>query len=64
MQSLVEVFKENWKRMDLLTMMTRVSKRVAYEFESNASKEFMNRKKQIPCVTSMLTKDVFFTPKN
>ncbi|XP_076465517.1 caspase-3-like [Babylonia areolata] len=62
-QALVEVLRENWKRMDLLTMMTRVSRKVAFDFESNASKEFMNRKKQIPCITSMLTRDLFFTPK-
>ncbi|KAL8602787.1 hypothetical protein ACOMHN_055170 [Nucella lapillus] len=62
-QALVEVLRENWKRMDLLTMMTRVSRKVAYDFESNASKEFMNRKKQIPCVTSMLTRDLYFTPR-
>lgn len=62
-QALVDVLRENWQRMDLLSMMTRVSKRVAYDFESNASKEFMNRKKQIPCITSMLTRDVYFTPK-
>lgn len=62
-QALVEVLQENWKRMDLLSMMTRVSRKVAYDFESNASKEFMNRKKQIPCITSMLTRDVYFTPK-
>lgn len=63
-QSICEVFRENWERMDLLSMMTRVCKKVAYEFESNASREFMNRKKQIPCITSMLTRDVFFTPKD
>lgn len=62
-QALVEVLRENWKRMDLLSMMTRVNKKVAYDFESNASKEFMNRKKQIPCITSMLTRDLYFTPK-
>lgn len=62
-QALVEVLRDNWKRMDLLTMMTRVSRKVAYDFESNASKEFMNRKKQTPCITSMLTRDVYFTPK-
>lgn len=62
-QALFDVFRENWKRMDVLSMMTRVSRKVAYDFESNASKEFMNRKKQIPCITSMLTRDVFFTPK-
>lgn len=62
-QSLVEVFVENWKRMDLMTMMTRVCRKVAYEFESNATREYMNRKKQVPCITSMLTRDVYFTPK-
>ena len=62
-QALVDVLRDNWKRMDLLSMMTRVSRKVAYDFESNASKEFMNRKKQIPCITSMLTRDVYFTPK-
>nr|KAG5709857.1 hypothetical protein BaRGS_032681 [Batillaria attramentaria] len=62
-QALHDVFRDNWQRMDLLTMMTRVCKKVAYDFESNASKEFMNRKKQIPCITSMLTRDVYFTPK-
>lgn len=49
--------------MDLMTMMTRVCRKVAYEFESNATREYMNRKKQVPCITSMLTRDVYFTPK-
>ena len=62
-QALNEVLKEHAHELDLMTMMTRVNKKVAYEFESNASKEFMNRKKQIPCITSMLTKDVYLRPK-
>jgi hypothetical protein len=48
---------------DLLWIMTRVNYAVAYEFESNASREYMNRKKQIPCIMSMLTKDLYLTAK-
>nr|QLI42792.1 caspase-3-like protein [Onchidium reevesii] len=62
-QAIVSVFQANWKTMDVLTMMTRVNKKVAYDFQSNASSQSMNRKKQIPCITSMLTKDVYFTEK-
>ncbi|XP_041364768.1 caspase-3-like [Gigantopelta aegis] len=61
-RALSEVLKEHADTLDLMTMMTRVNKKVAYEFESNAAKEFMNQK-QIPCITSMLTKDVYFRPK-
>ncbi|CAL1529194.1 unnamed protein product [Lymnaea stagnalis] len=62
-QAVYDVFRRHWKDMDLMTMMTRVNKRVAYDFESRAAREFMNRKKQIPCITSMLTKDVYFYPQ-
>ena len=48
---------------DILWMMTRVNRIVAYEMESNASKEYMNKKKQIPCIVSMLTKELYFTDK-
>ena len=48
---------------EILWMMTRVNRAVAYEFESNASKEFMNKKKQIPCIVSMLTKELYFENK-
>lgn len=62
-QALSEVLAKYWKTTDLLTMMTRVNKKVAYDFESRTGKEFMNQKKQIPCITSMLTKEVLFTEK-
>ncbi|XP_046376831.1 caspase-3-like isoform X1 [Haliotis rufescens] len=61
-QALCAVLEKYGHKLDLMTMMTRVNKLVAYDFESNASKEFMNRKKQIPCITSMLTKDLYFPP--
>ena len=63
-QALNKVLKEHAANRDLMWMMTRVNNVVAYEFESNAAKEFMNKKKQIPSVVSQLTKDVYFRPKN
>ena len=45
---------------DLLTMMTRVNQKVANEFESNVENSSMSRKKQVPCIVSMLTKDLYF----
>lgn len=63
-QALSEVLAKHWETLDLLTMMTRVNKKVAYDFESRTGKEFMNQKKQIPCITSMLTKEVLFTDKS
>ncbi|KAL4240184.1 Caspase-3 [Mactra antiquata] len=62
-QAFSDILARHWRTMDLLTMMTRVNKKVAYEFESRTGKEFMNQKKQIPCITSMLTKEVKFSPK-
>lgn len=62
-QAFCKVLKEYAKTRDLVWIMTRVNHMVAYEFQSNASKEFMNKKKQIPSIVSMLTKDVIFKPK-
>ena len=63
-QALNKVLKDHSHDRDLMWMMTRVNNIVAYEFESNASKEYMNRKKQISSITSQLTKDVYFRPKH
>jgi len=62
-QALSSILALHWQDMDLLTIMTRVNKKVAYEYESRTGKEFMNEKKQIPCITSMLTKEIRFKPK-
>jgi caspase 7 len=59
-QAVCDVIKKNWRKMDLLTMMTRVHKKVAYDFESKLKNKDMNKKKQMPCMTSTLTKDVYF----
>lgn len=49
---------------DLLTILTLVNHKVAIEFESNSTDSKMNKKKQIPCITSMLTRFVKFEKEN
>ena len=41
-------------------ILTRVNHIVAYEFESNAQKAHMRKKKQIPSIVSQLTKRLYF----
>lgn len=55
-QSLVKVLKKLSRTMDLLTMMTIVNQSVARMISDD-------KEKQISCVTSMLTKKVYFTDK-
>lgn len=62
-QAITSVFFEHGRTMDLLRMMTRVNRKVAYEFESNASNPAMSKKKQTPSLVSMLTKELYFPPK-
>lgn len=62
-QALTKILRLHGTKIDLLTLLTRVNYVVAYEFESNASVAVMSKKKQIPCVQSMLTKQMYFIPK-
>lgn len=65
MQALCIELRDNGFRYDLLTLLTFVSQRVAVDFESNTPDNItMHQQKQIPCITSMLTRLVKFTPKN
>uniref|UniRef100_A0A8D8PZ91 Caspase-1 n=2 Tax=Cacopsylla melanoneura TaxID=428564 RepID=A0A8D8PZ91_9HEMI len=49
---------------NLLSILTSVVRRVAFDFESNVPDSYeMHAKKQIPCFTSMLTRLVQFTPR-
>lgn len=66
MQALCLELGENGTRWDLLTLLTFVCQRVAIDFESNTPDNVtMHQQKQIPCITSMLTRLVKFTsPKN
>ncbi|XP_054736450.1 caspase-1-like [Anastrepha obliqua] len=64
MQSLVEELNENGKKHDILTLLTFVNQRVAVDFESCVPDcPIMHQQKQIPCVTSMLTRILRFTDK-
>jgi hypothetical protein len=63
-QALTQVLGKYSSNMDLLTLMTVVSRKVAYDFESNVPNDpDMDKKKQVPCVTSMLTRLIYFSPK-
>ncbi|XP_076264436.1 caspase-1-like isoform X2 [Rhynchophorus ferrugineus] len=54
-QALCEELSENAYTLDLMTILTFVSRTVAEKYESNGQ-----RKKQIPCVISQLTKLIKF----
>lgn len=63
MQALCMELKENGTRYDLLTILTFVCQRVAIDFESNTPDNItMHQQKQIPCITTMLTRLVKFPP--
>ncbi|OCT99581.1 caspase-3 isoform X2 [Xenopus laevis] len=53
-QSLCKMLKENWQKRDLLQILTRVNHKVAYDY---------NKKKQMPCFLSLLTKELYFFHK-
>lgn len=63
-RALVDVLVNYHEKYDLLTMMTIVCQRVAFDYSSNAQTHAMSQKKQVPCITSMLTRRVFFIPKS
>ncbi|XP_017024563.1 caspase-1 [Drosophila kikkawai] len=64
MQSLIQELNTNGKKYDLLTLLTFVNQRVAIDFESNVpATPMMDRQKQIPCLTSMLTRILRFNDK-
>lgn len=63
-EALCDALKKYGYVHDLLTILTLVNHKVAIEFESNAADPKKNKKKQIPCITSMLTRFVKFEKKN
>lgn len=63
-QALCTELKENGKVRDLLTLLTGVTRRTAYEYQSYVPyDDRMDCKKQIPQIVSMLTKTFYFTKK-
>lgn len=63
MQAVIRVLSEFHHELDLLSMMTIVNHRVAFYKCSNATSPEFNNKKQVPCITSMLTRRVYLRPK-
>ncbi|XP_078071198.1 caspase-3b [Mustelus asterias] len=59
-QSLCYILDKHGKELELMQLLTRVNHKVALEFESSTSTEACNEKKQIPCIISMLTKELYF----
>lgn len=63
-QTLCSELKANGNKRELLTLLTGVSRRTAYEFQSYVpDDEKYNAKKQMPCLVSTLTKSFYFTDK-
>ena len=60
MQSLCEMLKRHGHVLDIMQIMTRVNHKVALDFESASNTPGFSAKKQIPCIVSMLTKDLYF----
>ena len=53
----------NYKDQDVLTILSKVAKVVATQYESNSSRSEFNNKKQIPFIYSTLTNKLFIQPK-
>ncbi|XP_068176794.1 caspase-3a [Antennarius striatus] len=61
-QSLCDLLSKYGKELELQHILTRVNHKVAVEFESVSNSPGFHAKKQIPCIVSMLTKEMYFYP--
>ncbi|KAM9363859.1 caspase-3a [Symphorus nematophorus] len=61
-QALCDMISKYGNELELLHIMTRVNHKVAVEFESVSNSPGFDAKKQIPCIVSMLTKEMYFSP--
>ncbi|XP_078499969.1 caspase-7-like isoform X2 [Lissotriton helveticus] len=59
-QSLCKVITEHGRQLEILQILTRVNFMVAAEFESEHADPDLKRNKQVPCITSMLTNELYF----
>ncbi|RXM28504.1 Caspase-7 [Acipenser ruthenus] len=59
-QALCNVLSEYGNQLEILQILTRVNYMVATSFESWSEDPRFSEKKQIPCVVSMLTKELYF----
>uniref|UniRef100_A0A2K5IT16 Caspase 7 n=1 Tax=Colobus angolensis palliatus TaxID=336983 RepID=A0A2K5IT16_COLAP len=60
-QALCSILEEHGKDLEIMQILTRVNDRVARHFESQSDDPCFHEKKQIPCVVSMLTKELYFS---
>lgn len=58
--SLCEMLAKYGRELEIMQIMTRVNHKVALEFESSSNLPGFNTMKQIPCIMSMLTKELYF----
>nr|AFN55259.1 caspase 7 [Cynops orientalis] len=59
-QSLCKMLTDHGKQLEIMQILTRVNFMVATSFESWSDDPRFSEKKQIPCVVSMLTKELYF----
>ncbi|OBS66899.1 hypothetical protein A6R68_04559 [Neotoma lepida] len=59
-QSLCAMLKLYADKLEFMHILTRVNRKVAIEFESFSLDSTFHAKKQIPCIVSMLTKELYF----
>lgn len=62
-QALCEELCDSATEMDILTLLTFVSQKVALNYESNTDDDLTKDKKEVPCFYSMLTRRLVFTKK-
>ncbi|XP_061757506.1 caspase-3-like [Nerophis ophidion] len=60
MQALCNMLQHHRGELELMQIMTRVNNTVARHFESDCNLPGFTGKKQIPCIVSMLTKELYF----
>ncbi|CAO2585906.1 CASP7 [Lemmus lemmus] len=60
-QALCSILNEHGKKLEIMQILTRVNDMVARHFESQTDDPHFNGKKQIPCMVSTLTKELFFS---
>uniref|UniRef100_A0A2K6QQ66 Caspase-3 n=1 Tax=Rhinopithecus roxellana TaxID=61622 RepID=A0A2K6QQ66_RHIRO len=59
-QSLYAMLKQYANKLEFMNILTQVNRKVATEFESFSLDATFHAKKQIPCIVSMLTKELYF----
>ncbi|KAG2466107.1 caspase-7-like [Polypterus senegalus] len=60
-QTLCKVLQEYGKRLEIIKILTRVNNIVAFNFQSNTYYSPTHAKRQMPCIISRLTKELYLT---